>query len=574
MAPDADKDRRKHQQQGASSSSCCHQHLLAPSDDQQLFAGGAKFKQENEMADAKSLEVTFKRVVNDFSYIEKPFRCFLTSKGQDKTLSFNGRNGVFLSNSDSPIAFDEFTVLEDEDGVVLFQSTKHKRLLCSNSSGVVYASEARQDGMEEKWILTKSSGDDEQQQGGGGFYITSIASKKRMTCIENIICTQDDPSANHIWSVDVTSGELCFFSLPKLNMRLRCDLAGKLSLSKNCLGWEAFRLSEAGDGYIRISPWAHSNTFLSSNLKGDVYTTEKRGESEKWSVEKAPPGSSGVLIKSANTGRILCQQNSKVDPLCTVLDVSMATGSHIWNLESVHRQTYYLVSIDAASNRGGRLEATRKGIIGTRNLPMRFTSEEWKIELTAEDGVVTLYSNGSQRYLGSSPSGEVFLMDKPDDEASEKWAIEEREEGNALVSQAHQRVLVCPVNAPICTVMSGEVVVGNTRWLLEPKIPRQVSKEKMQAVGAAVAIGVATTVATPFVIGGAIGIIGITQVGIAGQVAIGSIRAAEALSTLTRLTLSSSLLMSRQPSIAQGDSIESTDSASIGNRPFCSWQSW
>jgi hypothetical protein len=550
MAPDADKER-----QGVPS--CPLQ------DSQQIILDD--LKQANEIANVASLEVVFKQVVNDFSYIERPVRCLLNCKARDKNISFNGKNGVFLSNSDSTITSDEVTLIENVDGTILIQGTKDKRYLCSNSSGVVYASGSCHDDLE-KWILAKSE--------CGGFSICSFVSKQKMTCTGNIICTQDNPSRNHIWSVNLTSGELCLLSLPKLDMRLRCDLAGNLSLSNNCLGWEAWRLSEVGDGYIRISPWAHSGIFLSSNNKGEVRTTEKRGESENWSVEKAPFGSSGVVIKSANTGRILCQQNYEELPLCTVLESSTLTESCIWDLESLHRQTYYLVSTDNERKNVGRLEATRKGIIGTRNFPMRLTSEEWKIETTSEDGVVMLYSNGSQRYLGSSSSGGVFLMDKPNDKSSEKWIIEEREGGNALVSQAHQRVLVCPEKAPICTVLPGTKVMGTTRWKLEPKIPKQMSKEKMQAVGAALAIGLATTVATPFVIGGAIGVIGITQIGVAGQVAIGSIRAAEALSTITRLTLSSSELMSRQPSMVRGDSIENAEGASIGNRPFCSWRSW
>ena len=68
-----------------------------------------------------------------------------------------------------------------------------------------------------------------------------------------------------------------------------------------------------------------------------------------------------------------------------------------------------------------------------------------------------------------------------------------------------------------------------------------------------VVIGVATSVVTPFVIGGAIGIVGVAQVGVAGQVAIGSIRTAETLSTLARLTLSSSELVSRQSSMMRKD---------------------
>ena len=194
---------------------------------------------------------------------------------------------------------------------------------------------------------------------------------------------------------------------------------------------------------------------------------------------------------------------------------------------------------------------------------MRIESEEWKVETIhrEDDGVVTLYSNGAKQYLGSLDSGKAFLTDKPDDQDC-FWVIEEGECGFAIVSHRHQRILVSSsslsnnetsVGTTITTVKPGTFVQGTTRWILEPKLPRRVNKEKIQAVGAAVVIGVATSVVTPFVIGGAIGIVGVAQVGVAGQVAIGSIRTAETLSTLARLTLSSSELVSRQSSMMRKD---------------------
>jgi hypothetical protein len=63
-----------------------------------------------------------------------------------------------------------------------------------------------------------------------------------------------------------------------------------------------------------------------------------------------------------------------------------------------------------------------------------------------------------------------------------------------------------------------------------------------------VAIGVIGTVATPFLVGAAVGATGIAQVGIAGNIAIGSVRAVEVIKTITRVTMSSSQLMIRESS--------------------------
>ena len=62
-------------------------------------------------------------------------------------------------------------------------------------------------------------------------------------------------SANAVWCMDVTCGELCFLYLtPGYNLRVRCcDLTGKLQLSQNYLGWEAWRFTPTPDGCIRIS---------------------------------------------------------------------------------------------------------------------------------------------------------------------------------------------------------------------------------------------------------------------------------------------------------------------------------
>ena len=142
------------------------------------------------------------------------------------------------------------------------------------------------------------------------------------------------------------------------------------------------------------------------------------------------------------------------------------------------------------------------------------------------------------------------------------------------MSQVHKRILGCSDNRNLVTVLPTESSTGMF-WRLEPKLPRQVTQEKMKAVGIAVGIGVATTLATPIVLGGAIGLIGITEVGVAGHAVIGSIRAAEALSTIRRVTDSSSRLLRSESSVLPGDEKagDSGDNA-IRNRPFCAWSSW
>ena len=529
-------------------------------------------------ASTDSLECVLQpRVLTDFSYIEQPVRCFLTY--QDKHLACNGKSACFMATHDHQSRAsatskwkNEFAILPQPDGVsVLLQNTKTRQYLCSGSNGGVYASKTACEDTE-KWIMTKSSRSGDSRE---GFCIRSLMSQRTLVCAGNVVHTVEDRDEKSntfmLWTVDFTSGELCYLSLASTDKRrVRCDLFGNLSLSQKYQGWEAWRLSEAGDGYVRISPWAHSELLLSSNDEGHVCTTEERGPCETWSLEKAPNGLDGVVIKSAQNGRVL-RYDQQEGLFHTIPGTShLFDESCAWDLESLHRQTYYLVANDT----GRKLEAARKGL-GTSGLPVRFSSDEWKIISSHDEpGVVMLFSNARQQYLLSDTDGEVSLTDELPRDGSAKWAIEEREIGFVILSQTTKRVLVAPENGPICTVEAGTMVVGSTRWKLEPKIPRQVNKEKMQAVGAAVAIGVAGTVATPFLIGGAIGVLGVAHVGVAGEIAIGSIRAVEALNTITRVTLSSSQLMISQSSFLSADSERDYENGGIGNRPFCNWRSW
>lgn len=519
------------------------------------------------VSNAKSLEVVYQQRINDFSYVERPLRCLISCEGGKKNLTCNQKSAIYLATGgDMSINDLEFTLTDEED-YILIQDTKLQRFVCSNGQGVVYTSATRHEGME-KWVLSTVEGFE------GEFFIESVASGEFLACIGNSVCTVAEKSGKTSWKIDLTSGELGFLSLAKRNLQLRCDLAGQLSMSKNCLGWEAWRLSEAGEGYIRISPWAHADLFLFSNENGDVYTTHRREQSDRWSIEQAPDGQEGIVIKSAKTGRLLVCQDKAKDPVCT-LSPSVAIGDEVlWDFQSLNKFVYYFSSADGT---GKRLEGTKRGNIGTRNMPIRLQSEEWKIEPTKDEGVVRLFSNGASRYLSSTENGEVCLLTSPDENgSSDKWIIEQREQGSALTSYQFQRVLVCTDNGCAHTVLPGTpVAIGCiARWRLEPKTPRQVNKHKVQALGTAIAIGVATTVATPFVIGGAIGIIGVTQVGVAGQVAIGGIRAAEAISSITRLTARSSDLIARRPSVADSKSHITGNDRAISNRPFCSWRSW
>ena len=128
------------------------------------------------------------------------------------------------------------------------------------------------------------------------------------------------------WDIDCVTGELCFLSNanPLFSRRVRCDMAGLLTLTEAWKGWEVFRLMEATHGYVKISSWMHSQWLLCSTEDGGV-TTCSHAESMmehnpkgccQWAIEKYysskddndinnNSGLEGVIIRSKTHGRLL-----------------------------------------------------------------------------------------------------------------------------------------------------------------------------------------------------------------------------------------------------------------------------
>ncbi|KAL3938158.1 MAG: hypothetical protein SGBAC_006865 [Bacillariaceae sp.] len=131
------------------------------------------------------------------------------------------------------------------------------------------------------------------------------------------------------WCIECVTGELCFLSNPALNSQLRCDMTGLINMDSNQKGWEVFRFMEAGNGYVKISSWMHSQWLLCSTKDGKVSTCthaesfqdyrppddaqEEKEEQEyrcsKWAIEKNPNGG-GVIIRSKTHGRFLCVKDN------------------------------------------------------------------------------------------------------------------------------------------------------------------------------------------------------------------------------------------------------------------------
>jgi hypothetical protein len=118
-----------------------------------------------------------------------------------------------------------------------------------------------------------------------------------------------------LWRIEPVTGELCFLSNVTYEARIRCDMSGRLSMSANWKGWEIFRVLEAGDGFVKIVSWTHSQWMLQCNADGKLQTgthsvSHSQSEwSSVWAIESAPAGN-GVVIRSERYGRFLCVYNS------------------------------------------------------------------------------------------------------------------------------------------------------------------------------------------------------------------------------------------------------------------------
>ena len=132
------------------------------------------------------------------------------------------------------------------------------------------------------------------------------------------LCDFED--SNFLWDVEIVTGELLFCSNKALDLQMRCDMRGRLSLVQNRKGWEAFRFLEVSHGFVKITSWMHHTWALSCNNVGDLSTRPFHDNNDAWcclwAVEISPMGD-GVVIRSKTYGRFLCVADSQTKKLAT-----------------------------------------------------------------------------------------------------------------------------------------------------------------------------------------------------------------------------------------------------------------
>ena len=230
--------------------------------------------------------------------------------------------------------------------------------------------------------------------------------------------TSSSASMSMTWDVECSTGELCFIANPSLNRRLRCDMAGLITLTDSWKGWEVFRFMEASHGYVKISSWMHSQWLLCSRADGRV-TTCLMAESflddddpdacSKWAIEKAPEDGStsatrhgGVIIRSKTFGSLLCVEDGQLKMIQEGDDI---TVNSIREAENSLRQQE-LDKANANATEGGNKWSNWRKSVTSMNTSMR-------------NSVTTMQKRLSQ----SNISGSSALADVPVKETT-VWQLE------------------------------------------------------------------------------------------------------------------------------------------------------
>ncbi|KAL7431876.1 hypothetical protein ACHAXM_002917 [Skeletonema potamos] len=382
------------------------------------------------------------------------------------------------------------------------------------------------------------------------------------------------------WNVEFVSGELCFVSSSLASSsemkQIRCDLMGNLSLTSDKRGWEVWRFVEMGGGRVRIVSWMHSQFCIACDHEGKVSTIgigkAEEGRDE-WTVEKAPEGYVGVVIKSvACARRLLCRRDGEGGGGA----ISTLKEFHpqcLWQLDGAHSQVYTLTSFH------------HKRSIG----PFPYVTENMKqsdqlvLQVIDDEGTARLYHKSNEMYLGSSVEGEVkcTTMSCNDAELSDLWKMEQSSDGGyTFSSKTHGGLLSFSndeVNPKLCTVAA---VTDDKRevWSINPLLPRAISSEQVKTIAIGTSVAVGTTVAMPFLMAlvapaaaqatlatSLLLLVDDVAIGYGGLTIAAGLTSAEVIGSVGSTVVTAAIQSGHEVNEAGKD---------YTKRPFCAWRSW
>ncbi|KAL7527909.1 hypothetical protein ACHAXR_003095 [Thalassiosira sp. AJA248-18] len=429
--------------------------------------------------------------------------------------------------------------------------------------------EQQQPGESEKWLLMRSP--------HGGHFIVSAQNEENITCCRGgeaiRIGLKDNNDRSESWEIEFVSGELCFLSSSssiKEEKQVRCDLMGKLTLTDDKRGWEVWRFIEMGAGKVRIVSWMHPFCIV-CNHEGKVSTVGIDNAEEgcdEWTVEKAPDGHNGVVIKSVACARRILSHGE--EGLTTTQEMEGESG--VWQLDAAHSQLYTLSSLQHGRSIG-------PFPFVTNNVKQ---SDQLVLQQIDDEGTVRIYHKSRGQYLRSCAEGEVSCNSTPthDTEPSELWKMEQRPAGGGYTfsSKSHNGLLAFSTtdiegNPKLCTVST---IANDKRevWNVNPILPRAISSGKIKtfAIGTSVAVG--TTVAMPFLMAGMLAVVPAEATLAASILSVG-LTSAEAIASVGAIGATAAIVF-REASDTLGIESEhgEDDEKDYTKRPLCGWRSW
>ncbi|KAL7464537.1 hypothetical protein ACHAXS_004875 [Conticribra weissflogii] len=441
---------------------------------------------------------------------ESPVSCFLTFSDVCTRLSCNPSDGsIFLS--ENRLGWEKWEILVQDVTLGNFL-IKHKaslRALSADSSGNISTEEVKANTGTDRsvlWTIKENK-------------VTSVAFPDlHLAAVPNIDRGGFTPKATSTHEnqaiMEYITGEICFLSSPDYDRRISCGPMGKMSMSANWQGWEAFRIIEVGDGnrQVRITSWTHDTKVLSHDDQGRVFMSDNEfGMQSKWVIERPDLSSKGVAVKSAHFGSYLTYNGEMF-----VMEKSMGNCT-LWDISCAHRQMYQVTSICHDKRIG--CNNGHGTVFCTKN---RQGWEAWIINLEG-DGLVSFksYIEGG-KYLNCTNGGELKASHELNGEAL--WKLEYSPHGGIfIISREHGRYLSCDGKG-LCTTT--DEAGGWETWVLVPIMPPTINMHQITIYSSIGAATLALSVAMPFAIMSIIGGMRFTGGGItAGSIAAGMMSA-------------------------------------------------
>lgn len=550
-------------------------------------------------------------VVRPFPVVEQPSRVVFSSRDAphfEETFLTSTRSGTVTVAGGRgereqfllvPVAADADADGDDEaDGrprrkdSFYLRSYKFHRYLTSDSGGAVRTvdfSKGNDDGdrqqrvnkpgESEEWLLARSP--------HGGHHIVSARNGSNVGCrrggesLRISLGSKNDRSES--WDVEFVSGELCFLSSPPSDsdgggdeegrrQQVRCDLAGRMTLTDDRRGWEVWRFVEAGAGKVRVVSWMHPFCVACTHEGRVSAVGVGRAEEmcDEWTVEKAPGGRAGVVLRSAACARRVLARGEG-GGLTTTQELEGTSG--VWQLDAAHSQMYTLTSRD----KGGSLGPFP---YVTENLKQ---SDQVVLQQIDEEGTVRMYHKSRGQYLRSVMEGEVTCDSNPPDDAdpSDLWKMEPRDGGYVFASKLHNQLLACTpdeANPKLCTIPSAAATDNLHVWDVNPTLPRAVSSAKIKTFALGTSIAVGTTVAMPFLMAGMLAVVPAEATLAASLLSVG-LTSAEAIASVGAIGATAAIVFREESDTLGMDSERGDEGGDEGpkgctKRPLCGWRSW